>query len=96
MRDLAIAAAFGILFTLLLLGSAIAANAVGHDDVARMLFWPNGLLQSLVGLNNIGTPEQPVYEGTPLNLLAFLASIPFGIVAHGSIAYIALRLRRRP
>ena len=95
MRDVAIAAAFGVLLTLLLLAFAVAANAAGHDDVARVLFWPNGFLQGLVGRHNIGTPEDPFYEGTPLNFLAYVASIPFGFVVYGAIAYVAIRLMRR-
>jgi hypothetical protein len=95
MRNVAIAAAFGILFTLLLLAFALAAFAAGHDDIARVLSWPNGLLQSVVGLNNIGTPEHPVYEGTPLNFLAFVASIPLGFVVYGACAYLTVRLLQR-
>ena len=87
MRNVAIAAAIGILFTLLLLAFALAAFAAGHDDIARVLSWPNGLLPKRhVGLNNIGTPEHPVYEGTPLNFLAFVASIPLGFVVYGACA----------
>ncbi len=43
----------------------------------------------------MGSPEHPVYEGTPLNFLAFLASVPLGIVIYSVMAYAALSMVRR-
>jgi hypothetical protein len=95
MRNFAIASILGIVITLLLLASAFAADSAGHPDLARALLWHNGLLQGVIPLNNIGTPAQPVHEGTPLNLIGFFASIPLGFVIYGVAAYIALRFLRR-
>jgi hypothetical protein len=53
------------------------------------------LLQSFIPLNNIGTAEHPVYEGTPVHIMGFFASIPLGFVIYGVAAYAALRLLRR-
>jgi len=72
----------------------VAANA-NLDGLAKILFWQNSLLQSLAPLGNIGTAEHPVYEGTPLNFLAFLASIPVGIIVYSLFAYWALHRMRR-
>lgn len=95
MRKVALAIVIGIAVTLALLGLAFAADAVGHPGIARALFWNNGILQSLVPLNNIGSVAHPVYEGTPLNFLAFCASIPLGFVIYGAAAYVALRFVHR-
>ena len=85
----------GVAATAILLAGAFVADASGFPTAARSLFWQNDLLQSLVPLGNIGTPQHPVYEGSPLNLLAFLASIPLGFAIYGSLAYVVLKRRRR-
>ncbi len=88
------AAVFGILATLLLFGLATVAAQYNHLSIAHGLFWQNALLQSLAPLGNIGTAEHPVYEGTPLNFLAFGLSFPLGFAAYGFIAFRWLRGRR--
>ena len=95
MRDVIKASIFGIAFTLLLLTGAFVADSAGHSGLARAIFWQNGLLQAAVPLNNIGTAQEPVYEGTPLNLMAFVASIPLGFIIYGVAGYVALRFRQR-
>ena len=95
MHKVLLASAIGVVVTLALLGLAFAADAVGHPGIARVLFWHNGILQSLAPLNNIGTAAHPVYEGTPLNFLAYCASIPFGFLIYGVAAYVVLRFVRR-
>jgi hypothetical protein len=95
MRNVVKASVCGVVITLMLLAGAFAADAFAHQDLARALFWQNSLLQQLAPPNNIGTLQKPIYEGTPLNLLAFLASIPFGFIIYGVIAYAALRVQRR-
>ena len=81
----------GIAATLLLLAGAFLSDASGFPNVASSLFWQNGLLQGFVPLGNIGTPEHPIHEGSPLNLLAFLASIPLGCAIYGFVAYVVLK-----
>lgn len=95
MRKVVLAIAIGIVVTLVLLGLAFAADAAGHPGIARALFWHNGVLQSVVPLNNIGSAAHPVYEGTPLNFLAFCASILLGFIIYGAAAYVALRFGHR-
>ena len=87
--------AFGIgtLLTLFLLALAVLAGAYGMDRLASALFWQNTVLQAQAPLGNIGTEARPVMEGSPLNIVAFLASIPLGIVIYSSLAYVGLRLR---
>ena len=53
--------------------------------------WPNTLLQHLAPAPNIGMPDHPLYEGTPLNFFAFLVSFPFAVVVYAAVAYVCLR-----
>ena len=70
----------------------------GAELISEILFWPNTLMQSLVpplyGLPNIGTPDHPLYEGTPVNIAAFFVSFPLGILVYSTVAYIFLRRRQ--
>jgi hypothetical protein len=59
----------------------------GAEGASRAVFWPNTLLQAIFPSHNIGTAEQPVYEATPVQFLAFLLSFPFGAVAYSAVAY---------
>ena len=79
----------------MLVGAAFLADSAGYSRLASGLFWQNSLLQTLVPALNIGTPERPFYEGTPLNFLAFLISIPVGFVVYGLVVYAALRSLQR-
>ena len=85
----------GFIATASFFGLAVVAGSADLDGLAKVLFWQNSLLQTLVPLGNIGTIEHPVYEGTPLNFLAFFASIPIGIVVYSFLAYWALDRSRR-
>lgn len=93
-KRILLALVIGTLATAVLAVLAFAADRAGLDALATGLFWQNSLLQGLVPLGNMGTPEHPVYEGTPLNILAFFASFPLGILIYGGAAYALLNLRR--
>lgn len=93
MKTALLAAGIGILITMLLLALAFGVDSLGYPNVSSALFWQNALLQSLCPTMNIGTPDHPVYEGTPLNFLAFIASIPLGFIIYGIPAYVLLRSR---
>jgi hypothetical protein len=71
--------------------TAAVASALTSDSAREVVFWPNTVLQYLVPAPNIGTPDHPLYEGTPLNFLAFLVSFPFAVVIYGAFAYAFLR-----
>ena len=90
-----LAFAIGVLATAILFALSFAADSFGFTSLANGLLWQNTLLQSFAPLDNMGTPEHPVYEGTPLNFLAFLASVPLGIVVYSVMAYAALSMVRR-
>ena len=61
------------------------------ERLAHILNWPNAILQSLVPCNNVGSGEQRVCEGTPINVLAYIASLPIGVAVYSFIAYVSLR-----
>ncbi|HJY05403.1 MAG TPA: hypothetical protein VJ323_03755 [Bryobacteraceae bacterium] len=94
-KRLMLAAAIGLLATAALFALSFAADSLGFASLARGLLWQNTLLQSFAPLGNIGTAEHPVYEGSPLNFLAFLASIPTGIFFYSLLAYAALSMAKR-
>ena len=94
-RRTSLSIAVGISITLVLFGLANAASAAGLQTLAQLLFWQNTFLQSLVPLGNIGTAAHPIYEGTPLNFLAFQASFPLGSIFYGLAEYLALGLAAR-
>ena len=67
--------------------------------IVEVLLKPAELLGSLIGRllphPNIGTPEQPVYEGTPLDLLVGLALTLFCILLYPIVTYFLLSLLSR-
>ena len=83
-----VALAIGVFVTAL---TAAVASALSSDSAREVVFWPNTLLQHLAPAPNIGMPDHPLYEGTPLNFLAFAASFPFAVVVYGAVAYVFLR-----
>jgi hypothetical protein len=85
----------GCLATILLTAAAWWAIGAGAVSVGRILSWPNTLLQSFVPGHNIGTAEKPVYEGTPLNFAAYIASIPLSVLVYSLVAYLFIRHRER-
>ena len=87
-RRIAFTFAVGLLLTIVT--TAVAA-ALSSESARELVFWPNTVLQSLVPAPNIGTPHHSVYEATPLNFAAFVASFPFAVVVYGSLAYAVLR-----
>ena len=89
------ASLLGVATTLLLFASALVVGEAGFVRTAKALLWQNSVLQDLVPLINIGTAEEPFYEGSPLNILAFFASIPVGFIVYGAAAYVGLRIRQR-
>ena len=83
----------GVLLTLVLYGAAYYAFEAGAETASRTLSWPNTLLQRLVPCHWIGTVDQPLCEGTPLNLAAYLASFPLSVGVYTAVAYVFLRRR---
>lgn len=90
-----IAIGLGLVATFGLNVLAFFADGLEHPLLSSVLIWPNTFFQSLAPLHNIGTAERPIMEGTPLNFLAFVASIPLAWLVYSCIAYIWLHSRNR-
>jgi hypothetical protein len=86
-----LAGGIGILVTTVTAIASLVLSSQGSHSISEVVFWPNTVLQALTTAPNIGTPDHPLYEGTPLNLLAFLASFPLAVILYGFIAYVFLR-----
>ena len=89
-RSLSILLALGIgtLVTAVTAAISYFTFQAGAELVSEVLFWPNTLMQSLVPLHNIGTPEHPFYEGTPVNIAAFFVSFLVGVLVYSAVAYV--------
>lgn len=95
MRNFITASCGGIALTLLSLATASAASRSGHDTISQILLWQNTVLQAMIPPFNIGTVDNPMYEGTPLNILAFFASVPLAFTVYSVLTYLVLRFPRR-
>jgi len=84
----------GVGISALLQVLALVAHEQGFTSITRILDWPNTLLQSLVPCVPVGSSENPRCEGSPLNLLAYFASLPVGAVVYAIIAFVILRRLR--
>ncbi len=80
-------------FTAITAIAASIALELSADVASRLLFWPNSILQLAVPCNNIGTSTEPMCEGTPLNVFAYLASFPLAVLVYSSLFYWSLRSR---
>jgi len=94
-KQVCIALLVGLAAAFALLGLSVYTDELGFGLLAKLLAWPNTFLQTLVPPHNIGTSEQPFLEGSPLNDLAFLASVPLGALVYAFIAFVALRRMKR-
>ena len=64
--------------------------------VVEILLWPMDILGPVIGEllppHNIGTPEEPFYEATPIHLLAGLGLALFSILLYPIVTYLLLSL----
>jgi hypothetical protein len=84
---------------------AVAGIVVPHlmdvhpPPIVNFLLWPMDLLGPQIGKllphGNIGTPEHPIYEGTPLDFLAGFALAFFSILLYPITTYLILALASR-
>ena len=61
----------------------------------RAVLAPIAVVVALVPLHNIGTPDKPVYEGTPLHALATFAMLPVCALAYTLLTYALLAVAGR-
>jgi hypothetical protein len=86
-RRCCIAALVGCLPVLV---AARELNSVTPSWFVRTVLAPVPILVSLVPTPNIGTTNEPVYEGTPLHLAVALAALPLCAIIYTMTAYAAL------
>ena len=88
--------AIGASVALVLFVASEVAFGLGAGRIARALEWQASFIQGLVPSPNLGTPDPPIYEGTPLHMVAWYVGAFLGIPLYTLIAYVALRVFRRP
>jgi hypothetical protein len=92
----------GALVTLALIGGVVAASETLPDPPTALVnatyaeLWPVAALVYLSGPGpNIGTPEKPIHEGTPVQLFAAVIGIGFTWAFYTSLMFLIFWLRRR-
>ncbi len=84
-----------LLLSTVLTVSAYGVGSVGLDKTARLLVWPGMMLQELVPGVNIGTDSHPVYEATPIHIIAFFLGVVAQIPIYWIVLYGTIRWRRK-
>jgi hypothetical protein len=76
-------------------GTYVAALVamLASPALGQLLAWPSLLLGMLIPARNLGTAAEPIYEGTPLHMLAGLLGIPLAWFLYSIIVHI-IRKRR--
>jgi hypothetical protein len=93
-QRLVLSIALGALLALATFGLAYAASEAGWARTAYFLYWQGYGLVTLLPCNDMGMPGQRVCEGTPLDMVAFLAGIPIGMLVYASAIFFLLKFRR--
>jgi hypothetical protein len=77
-----------------LIGAAPVLLAISqlrtHAAFTKFVLWPAILLVGLVPRHNIGTADKPLYEGTPIHLLAASLGFVLSLILYSGIAYALL------
>ena len=94
-RNLAVCVGIGVLLTAVSFGAAELADYLGGMTIARVLFWPNTLLQGFAPCVPIAVGAKTLCEGTPLNVIAIIASFPLAVVVYAVLASIVRRGSKR-
>lgn len=81
---------------LLSAGLAVLAwgvGEIGFPAAARLLVWPGALLQLFVSAPNVGMGAQPLYEATPVHVLAFVVGLVVQVPIYWAAIYVVLRAK---
>ena len=85
----------GLVGCSLVLIAAREFNSTAPSLFARTVLAPVPVVVGLVPPNKIGTAEKPVYEGTPLHLVAALAAVPLCALIWSVSTYVLIALGER-
>jgi hypothetical protein len=78
-----------------LLSAALSAMLItNHPDLAYAIFGPDAVLQSLAPCPVLNVGPIVGCEGTPLNLVMYIASFFISILVYGTVAYVLIGRRR--
>ena len=87
----------GLILTVTL--TAVAFSGSVSRNTARILLWQCMFLAQGMPRGNIGSPEHPIYEGTPLDIIPVFVGVPLGIPIYALLTYVILamveKVRRR-
>jgi hypothetical protein len=89
--SVALAWATGLTFISAAISAMLISSRPGVSDV---VFWPNTLLQSLAPCAVLKVGDIVGCEGTPLNLVMYVASFFLGVLVYGVVAYVLIGRRR--
>jgi hypothetical protein len=70
--------------------ATLFALELGSWHPGQVLLWPAWLLLAALPCFNMGTPEQPVCEGTPIHLAVALLGLSLTVVFYAAVVYVVL------
>ncbi len=82
------------------IGSAITcvfvwlASRFNNTNLGKILLWPVPLIVNAIPGLNVGTPENPIYEATPLHFLGYIAGVGVSAIFYSVVVYYAVVKRR--
>jgi hypothetical protein len=88
MSRLALSLICGLTITVAL--TMVVISGVTSRNTSRVLLWQCMILAQGMPRGNIGTPEHPIYEGTPLDFIPVFIGIPLGVPIYASLTYAVL------
>src|SRR5258705_2862652 len=88
MRRSAISVICGLTLTVTL--TVTAFSGLVSRDTARILLWQCTFLAQGMPRGNIGTPEHPIYEGTPLDFIPVFLGVSLCVPIYSSLIFVIL------
>ena len=73
----------------------LIAVSLGPSLFTRIVLFPIPVIVGLVPAPNLGTANDPIYEGTPLHFLAVLGALALCAVIYTALFYALFTLVRR-
>jgi len=80
----------GLLITVVL--TMVAFSDGTSNTTTRTLLWQASLIANFIPHGNIGTPENPIHEGSMLDFLPAFVGIPLGVPIYTLLTYAVLWL----
>ena len=74
--------------------STVAAFWVESELILSILLWPVRLIVGLIPPLNIGTEEDPFYEGTPIDIFGAMLGLILSAIFYGGVVYLVLKVTR--